>query len=155
MSYETWKEEFYPIDAFKTYTFTDKMCIEHSLQKWKGALPENREKHNTEYELYQLYEEPLIAPSMLRFDATSCSLCQKYNEIGCISSNEENEEIQCPIVRFIGEACDGSVTHTDSGLNCTESVVGMYDAPYLDARNDPTIMIDLLTRTLEFVKKGN
>lgn len=42
MTIKTWKAEFYPIDASKC---SAENALAHSLQKWRGLLPENREKH--------------------------------------------------------------------------------------------------------------
>ncbi len=42
MSLATWEKEFYPITASKC---KKKDALDHSILKWTGLLPKNREKH--------------------------------------------------------------------------------------------------------------
>ena len=50
MSVETWKEEFYPVDATDDEVQEGSIFIllDHSILKWTGALPENLKKHDVE-----------------------------------------------------------------------------------------------------------
>ncbi len=151
MSYESWQEEFYPKEASDIADATDEEVIEHSLQKWKGALPENCERHGVRYMHHEIVDFA-ITSTKLQFNAASCSLCQKYNDTNCKMTLQFES---CPIVRLLGESCDGSVSSDESDYVCDPSVVGMFDAPYHSAFNNPRVMVDLLTKTLDFVKQGN
>ena len=42
MSLTTWKKEFYPVPAKKMPL---RKALEHSILKWRGALPGNLRKH--------------------------------------------------------------------------------------------------------------
>lgn len=53
MSLKTWMEEFYPSDATDAIS-SDLEAIEHSLQKWKGAVKENVERHGLVYENHEI-----------------------------------------------------------------------------------------------------
>jgi hypothetical protein len=61
MSEQSWLAEFYPYWA--RATSGDREAIVHSLQKWKGAIKNNLEKHQV-----------LFPP--IDFDENNCALCQ-------------------------------------------------------------------------------
>lgn len=154
MSYETWEEEFYPVDAEKLRDHTDEECVAHSLQKWKGALPENCEKHELRYQYHELLRID-NASTQNRFNSNTCALCQKYDDNCKKTDKEYDEETFCPIVRFTGESCDNTIAYGESDYECDPSVKDKFSEVYYECSDDPTIMIELLTHTLEFVKRGN
>jgi hypothetical protein len=153
MSIESWRNEFYPIDAAYLVdvldnepqpdldaTSIDIKLIEHSLLKWKGALKENLERHESSYSRGVVFHPG----DCLVFDSSTCALCQKY------TADREQEEdprctlksgIACPIVRMQEYPCDG-----DEGVRNEEF------STYCDAKDSPEPMIELLEKTLEFVK---
>lgn len=149
MSIKTWKEEFYPVDAEEFENASDEECIKHALQKWKGALPENCEKHEISYEDHLIFE-PRSSDLPFVFNGRNCSLCQKYND-----SCRDNDDDFCPIVRFLGESCDDSINHYTSKINLDEETKNNFHEAYYEAQNNPAIVIELLTHVLNFVKREN
>lgn len=139
MSLETWLKEFYkqPASIFENdKTKDDTACIKHALKKWKGALPKNTAKHNVSYTNYEI--KPGVNNNFLFGDYT-CSLCKKY-PFDCKRYIDIDLVIQCPIVRMQGDSCID-----DCGVDC-------FVSSYLASKNNPKPMIDLLKKTLEFVK---
>jgi hypothetical protein len=134
MSFSSWKAEFYPIPVEAT---TPDQAIEHSLQKWRGSLPENLKKHEVDFEDKTLYDG-LMAEDLL-FDSRSCALCFHYIRTGCESCPIGEYKIaQNPDFDFGGNACGKEYSLSGSGL----------DRP---ATSKP--MIDLLEEVLKFKQK--
>ena len=123
MSLESWKAEFYPIEA-SDVRFT-KEAIRHSLKKWQGLTKENLEKHGVvkkgDDRLYDGIEK-----WPFHIDCFSCALCQLFND-------ENNECHECPLNRFLGYSCDER-----------EEIYGPY-SHWMDS-GDPQIMIDALQK---------
>ena len=82
MSIESWKAEFYPIEA-KDVKGDDLERIDHALLKWSGVTEENLKKHEI--------TDRLTLPLCER----DCTLCRKYL-VNC----ETVTGSRCPIVRF-------------------------------------------------------
>lgn len=138
MSFQSWIDEFYPVDALTlahTEGKTDEDLINHSILKWQGALPENLEKHKVCYYIHEIFDP--IEDKDLTFDSDSCALCVKYDGFFC--NTFPLPEDQCPIIRMTGNPCD-SRGHNDNGV-------------YDDSRFTPKPMIELLEKTLKFVKQ--
>lgn len=130
MSFENWKKEFYFKDANEYTNKSDEECLRHSIQKWKGALPENVEKHEVKYKDHTVFKD--LSGQKLHYNGMSCALCKKYSDMSpdeddydCYSY--ETDEY-CPIVRI-------------KGITCNDT--------YIDTLNDPTDMIQLLKDTLK------
>ncbi len=123
MSLKSWMKEFYPVDASRVKG--RKARIKHSLKKWRGALPENLDKHKVEYWGYAVFDEK----RELVFDADTCALCEKYSQIGTAIMRTACP--RCPIVIATGSTC------------CK-----VYDA----CSDNPTEMIGLLELTLAVEK---
>lgn len=140
MSMETWLDEFYPKTVYDLNNNpTDLECIDHSILKWSGALPENLEKHDVEYASYTIRSDKTDFP----FDGNTCALCQVYHteDGGCYNS-KLNEA--CPIVRFLQRRCDQS-SRVDSKRELSI---------YNQSRDTPEPIINLLQQTREYVLKG-
>lgn len=116
MSLDTWMKEFYPTSAEGK---RGRVAILHSLQKWKGALPENTEKHDIKYGDYEVGDGGY---NYMIFNENSCSLCVAYQELYDCS--------KCPIVKAGFPSCleDNSV--------------------YEKSENNPKLMIETLEKTL-------
>lgn len=130
MSFESWKKEFYPKEANDFVNKTDEECLKHCIQKWKGALPENVEKHQVKYKEHSVFED--LTEQNLYYNGISCALCKKYSDISpdeddCDCYSYETDEY-CPIVRIKGVTCHNI---------------------YVNTVNDPTDMIKLLKDTLK------
>lgn len=127
MSLQTWKEEFYPTNARSTEALN--APIEHSLRKWKGLTQENMDKHNVRISDRGHWIED--GHETLDLDSDSCSLCQM-----AILSRlfmPENMCEHCEINKHLNEVCN--IAYNE----------------WCNTR-DPTIMISLLTRTLDASK---
>lgn len=75
MSFETWKEEFYPIPAKEVLP---EQAVAHSLKKWQGLLSENLTKHNVR--IGQHYCSNYVTDDKdprwaLSINGDSCALC--------------------------------------------------------------------------------
>lgn len=92
MSYETWRNEFYPIDAISC---PKEEALDHSIQKWKGLRKENLERHGVYRVGKNVYESEGIV--QLRISNVSCALC--VNHQGCDG---------CPLFNHLNRACDNS-----------------------------------------------
>ena len=130
MSFDTWQKEFYPRNAADYINKTDEECLKHSIQKWKGTLPENLEKHDVRYKQHALFG--VVTGENLHFDGTNCALCKKYSDMApdeedCDCYSYETDEY-CPIVRVHGYTCNDT---------------------YSDSYNQPTHMVELLEKTLK------
>ena len=104
MSLETWKAEFYPVEADKA-TGSDMEALDHSIVKWTGLLKNNLEKHGVEKE--RLRERLIIFGTDFGTDAfivngTSCALCRKYTKV----RDDEPDCNECPIWRMTGLNCE-------------------------------------------------
>ena len=93
MSLETWKAEFYPIEACDV---PKEAAIAHSLQKWIGLRKENVERHGGMHTRHRLdfYSGRFYA------DSGACALCLLYME------DPQSQCRNCPLVAVLGEPCD-------------------------------------------------
>lgn len=88
MTIESWKAEFYPIEAIDTRRDE---AIQHTLRKWTGARPENLAK-------YELIKDrgSIICDNyanVFSFGGGSCALCVHYY---CD---------ECPLAEHTGKTC--------------------------------------------------
>lgn len=131
MSLKTWMDEFYPITAEEVASEGTPLEIaQHSLTKWTGVRPENLEHHGLTRKgsrIYDTLNDRWDKPFII-LDDESCSLCVRHyqGDDGCTG---------CPIQLRTGRTC--------------------HDKYYAAIRQDyQTVepMIELLTKTVEFVK---
>lgn len=98
---EAWKEEFYPISGKEAADQGLEAALLHSIQKWKGLLPENLRRFP---ELGWDHENARIVyrnGPEFGFGTSSCSLCQMFQMkaheddpspcFGCPLYDEEQE----------------------------------------------------------------
>lgn len=133
MSLQTWKDEFYPVEA-KEATQDDKTALLHSIKKWTGLLPENMKKHDVKYS--ESIKTDLIDNEPFAYfgvDAYSCALC-------CRHVLPKGSCDKCPLARHLGERCD----NTDI-------------SPYqiYNATQNPEPMLQALLDTLKEFEEGN
>lgn len=121
MSLESWKKEFYPVEADETGDMTRKQIVEHSLNKWRGLRPINLSEHRL-VKNGQVIEDDKFYRLVIASE--SCSLCQHYYQIesGAPCS-------YCPIVKVSAKTCYKQYGHWIK-------------------LGDPEPMIELLERTL-------
>jgi len=95
MSLETWKEEFYPVDAdCFSVDNPDIELVEHSLRKWRGLRDKNIKKHNVVHnivvgEVYDKAEDE----GYVQIGAESCALCTVY--IDGVDNHDGHHESCC------------------------------------------------------------
>jgi len=139
MSFKTWIKEFYPVPVEELpKDISDIQAINHSLKKWKGALPKNTKKHNVIYSDYEIMEG--TSTKTLQFFGETCALCKKYYHDKQIITNfvehcfdpVDNTRC-CPIVDM---------------LNRTQTC----NMTFFTSKNDVKEMVTLLKRTLKFVQ---
>ena len=149
MSLESWKAEFYPIDANQTHR-TD--AIDHSLQKWLGLLPENLAKHQmmlVEGEVLEVGTD-LDNPSRegVVINGQSCSLCHHYLDHDFDEHEDEHESQchDCPLYQARGgAACDDETSEEWE----SDKPSPWHTFTRAENSNDPKPMIHWLTKTKE------
>lgn len=151
MSFKSWEKEFYPVSA-KTLAeskASDIELLEHSLQKWRGALPENLEKHGMTYADHSLKEKGK-RETFFVFSGNSCTLCVRHvtHTVTGLSCGT------CPIVRHTGGSCDGDAyIHCDNGpgeRHFSNRIPNVYE----QSNNTAEPMVQLLEEILEKEKAG-
>jgi hypothetical protein len=95
MSIETWKKEFYPVEANQV---SKQDAIAHSLKKWTGATKDNIQKHGVERAGYLLFDDR----DAFGFGGETCALCVHHAHKHQDSADPCRT---CPIVRSGGKAC--------------------------------------------------
>lgn len=96
MSLESWKAEFYPVEASKVKK--DAMaCIEHSIKKWEGLTKASIKKYGLSKGCQRIFHGHENFP----LDSTTCALCH-------MSQNRERyvDCRKCPISIARGSACN-------------------------------------------------
>jgi hypothetical protein len=85
MSLETWKIEFYPVEAQDVPV---KQALDHSIRKWEGLRRENLVRHEC-HARGGVFCSPYVASGdddKLEIDADTCALCtHHYTERNCPS----------------------------------------------------------------------
>ena len=82
MSMQSWKEEFYPIEAEEV---PEELALDHSIKKWEGLQTANLIKHSVIMEGIKLKNDaPYTNPyDILIISASSCALCMHHhNDFG-------------------------------------------------------------------------
>lgn len=136
MSTETWKAEFYPVDA--STKMTNLEAVRHSLKKWRGLTPENLARHDVNINARP--DGGLAVGRLLQgegsdglaINSVSCALCHKH-------SDEFHYCRTCPITRAVGSRCD-RVRFEEGSTEWT--------SPWhkFDRQADPMPMITLLKK---------
>lgn len=124
MSLETWKAEFYPIEAKDVPI---EQAIAHSLKKWEGLTAENLEKHALIGAEGTTISDGTLS---LRIDSECCALCVHY-----LDNEDEKQCPKCPLSLYNGGRCD----------NMNEDNVNLY----FEGLCNPLIMITALKETLK------
>lgn len=89
MTIESWKQEFYPVEAGAC---PEGQEIQHSLLKWTGLKPENLKKHDMDA-LGNAIEEVVNGDYTMKVfsvDASTCALCQAHSV-----RDEDDDEFPC------------------------------------------------------------
>lgn len=123
MSHESWKAEFYPVDA-RAVGDNVKLAIDHSILKWQGLLPENLAKHGLTVGGGALLDDGYTEG--LCISAKTCALCLQ---------NLDNCH-KCAITLATGRAC-----------TAMPDMVGESPWRTWQYDSDAKPMLDLLLRT--------
>lgn len=122
MSKESFLKEFYPIPANEA-TNSWLEATNHSIQKWKGMLPENLEKHD-QYTTngYVLTVGDSKYQTTLLYGVKTCALCSKddANEMNCVP---------CPLYTLMQESCTANNSAYDRAAR-SNNPQPMIDALY-------------------------
>jgi len=100
MSLLTWTEEFYPKEARECVGSNLEM-LEHSIRKWRGAIPANMGKHGLKHSA-----GPMVMDrenlSTFAFNCQTCALCQVYRMEDTVV---QPDCTGCPLNEMFGEPC--------------------------------------------------
>ena len=141
MSFDTWREKYYPVTAIaiaRDPNATALDLIRHSLQKWRGLQPGVLADHNldiddTSYTAHIIdMGNPSPSPSLV-VDCHSCALCVRYPS--CVN---------CPFKEVFGAQCDEAIN--DDRLRYSPNVslsVSPWDT--WSIYTEPDLMIQALT----------
>lgn len=114
MSVETWIKEFYPVLAEDC---TRKNALEHTIRKWRGALPHNLKRHRVIIRDQRIEDEDKevkegLEETIFWFDTETCALCWRYPCSECplyrlrdASCVEDNERTRGPYLAFVDDMC--------------------------------------------------
>lgn len=148
MSLETWKKEFYPIDA-KLVPVAD--AVAHSLKKWEGLLLENLARHEVFIWLrpgfHQLKDG---SGAFMRIDSDTCALCANYflepESDGDCYDDDDGFCKSCPLsIERGGVPCDA-----EGEGECGPGLCGSPWGQFANSNDgpNPRPMIHWLQRTL-------
>lgn len=98
MTIESWKKEFYPVEA-KDCPRCPAAELDHSILKWEGLKNESLEKHGLYLQWRHLYDKH-TEDEVFFLSGVSCALCHRYLTSDCQ---------ECPITKARGKACQGTM----------------------------------------------
>ena len=136
MSFNTWRNEFYPTSAAMSEKGN---AIQHSLTKWLGLRKASLEKHNVR--LVKSMSTPCVKgrgrDSILHISEGSCSLCNIY------LFPDKGSCSKCPLYKVLGNKACAAPGGGESSLP--------YDIFYNELNPGP--MIKALREALRAEKK--
>lgn len=95
MSLQSWKAEYYPIEARDC---KKEDALAHSQKKWQGLKPANLEKHGVKFnEASRSVIDDTFR--VLTIDGSSCALCKHYHKKGPGSSYADDRCDKCPLAK--------------------------------------------------------
>lgn len=141
MSLESWKREFYPVEANQV---SKEEAVEHSIRKWRGLTKTALKKHNlakNNHDAAIRSLKNLFAD--LRINTSTCALCAHY-------FNKDEDTIAC--VR-----CPLYLVRERIRCDCFDPVPdSAEDDPYhaFTRTGNPRPMLKWLRRALKWEKPG-
>lgn len=129
MTIQSWYKEYYPVDV--TAVAGEREAIEHSLQKWKGFLPENLSKHKVIVNINKIADEEGQCAQNLD-EGDSCALCKLFLDF----TNERRRCCDCPIVKSGQASCynvdsafmNSSIRNPKSMIDALEQTLVWYNS---------------------------
>jgi len=139
MSTQSWKDEFYSVEAYDTSLDTDLKCVDHAIQKWTGLYRPNLVRHNTTHARGDQHIDNVCDSNPLEINAKSCALCVRH--IRKIPGSKCGD---CPLAKVRG------------GVPCDEYRSKLDDsgeAPYAEwkVKDNPTPMLNWLYKARTYV----
>ena len=149
MSLETWKAEFYPVEA-TTENVEPEEAVAHSLRKWEGLRAETLAAHGLRVRDGRLED----GTDWMGIDAATCALCTHYLNDNWPDEDEDDEAEtsrmrceNCPLFAVLGRSCDDDIVDG----NGERIAYGPYFL-FIE-RNDPEPMIAALKKAAELEAK--
>jgi len=111
MSIETWKQEFYAVEAGVLNSAADVVALRHSVKKWEGLRPGNLERHGLKVSSkHGRSRIQGVKGANFYIDSASCALCSKY----LFFSRDDDGCGNCPLSKIRGNVvCDVDVDGDD------------------------------------------
>jgi hypothetical protein len=102
MSLQSWKDEFYPVEASEIAKsdVTDLELIEHSIRKWEGLKQENLDRHEVVLGYFVVYAQNEEDSENVDIDCTTCALCERHLE-----KTADKLCATCPVYLITGDIC--------------------------------------------------
>lgn len=138
MSFESWRKQFYP-EPFTKGTWLD--AAKHSLRKWRGALPENRQKHKVDWVCHEISDYSGYLP----FDDQTCALCIKAEQMAGLPIHDACRK--CPLKDLLGAPCDTNPLHACPSGVCYNSA-HFDNSLYERSKADPAAMVIALSKVV-------
>lgn len=138
MSLETWKKEFYPIEA-KDAIESELEAAKHSLLKWSGLRESSMSQHAVSKSQTRIYNIKDEEDKVLEISSFTCALCQRH-----LRSEGDADCAKCILTAVRGVPCD------------RRGADGNNHAPYgawLHGDN-PEPMIELLTEATHMLEQN-
>lgn len=153
MSLQSWKKEFYPVEAEDVAAATDSgdlVLLNHSLQKWIGLRDENMIKHN----VYKGCSVTIYDSENYEFEVNSktCALCHIHYRF---VDGEGSACKTCPLFKVRGSRCDilTDEEEVENEFGTGAIITSPWDS-YVD-NEDPEPMIKLIEEAIEIEKGQN
>lgn len=153
MSLETWKAEFYAMPAHDPHAIADDLAaVYHSLQKWRGLLPENLQRHGLVRRAFVLWDDE--GRERFSVDANSCALCQRRQDYDT-SAIDCGRGGGCPLLNVRdGLQCDQTEEDREECADVENLPLSPY-AAFTSSREggDPRPMLELLEKARQSLTK--
>lgn len=139
MSWESWKEEHYPVTAerLERSGASDVELVEHCIAKWEGLERKNLRKHGLRVDGFGGVRDRALL--VLEVNAYSCALCQRY------ALRSARHCHGCPLYEVRGKVSCAEARHDET--------ISPYERRPMGARGTPKPMLRWLKRALEWVKE--
>jgi len=138
MSLKTWLEEFYPITAAQAVEKGETAALNHSIQKFKGLLASNLNRHNVKKVGASVVDHTDGGRFILTHEA--CTLCILHN----VTKYSSNGCYKCPL----------STAHKDGNefaLKCSDTG-SLYDDITENNLNDVEAAVNNMISALEKIR---
>lgn len=149
MSLDSWKEEFYPVEADDPSIKTNLQAVQHSIRKWEGLGDDNLRKHGVGR---GNFGNVFDGDRSFGIDGSTCALCVRHLDTA-------HECRACPLARARGGVrCDCNRRNEDISpfAAWVESRIDHSPAPMLGwlYRAERSLIKDQLRRIKRVANQG-